>query len=47
VTKASVADLACLEFSPITFDRLHDTAATIKQVKAYDDGWTKLCGAGK
>lgn len=47
VTDAPRVDLACSEFRRITFDRLHDTAATIAQVKAYDAGRDQLCGPGK
>ena len=37
----------CTIFGLITFDRLKDTPQTIVQIKAYNAGYTKLCGAGK
>ena len=47
VTKAQPVDLACGEFPRLTFDRLHDTLPTIAEIKSYDAGRDKLCGAGK
>lgn len=37
----------CIGFDRITFDRLHDTAPTIQQIKAYDAERDAVCGAGK
>lgn len=47
VTEAARVDLACSEFQRMTFDRINDTLPTIAQIKAYDAGRDKLCGAGK
>jgi len=38
---------ACSAFARISFSRLHDTAETIRQVKAYDAARDALCGVGK
>lgn len=37
---------ACVEFKPITFDRLKDTEETIREVKDHNAAWTALCAAG-
>jgi hypothetical protein len=34
---------ACTAFSPILYDRLHDTTETIKEAQAYDARWSALC----
>lgn len=39
--------VACTAFARISFSRLHDTAETIRQVKAYDAARDALCGVGK
>jgi len=41
------SQLACAAFPRISFSRLHDTAETIRQVKAYDAARDALCGVGK
>jgi hypothetical protein len=41
------APSACTAFPRITFSRLHDTAETVAQIKAYDAGRDVLCGKGK
>ena len=38
---------ACTAFPRISFDRLHDTDETIRQVKAYDAGRDAVCGKGR
>lgn len=40
------AGLFCSETSPIIYSRLHDTAQTIAQVKAYNAVGQRLCGWG-
>lgn len=43
IVAAPPAD-ACKVFKLIVFSRLHDTAETIRQVKAHNARWESLCG---
>lgn len=43
----TTVNVGCVEFSRLTFSRLHDTDETIKGVKEYDAARDKVCGVGK
>lgn len=43
----AAVNIGCLEFSRLTFSRLHDTEPTIAGIKAYDAARDKVCGVGK